>query len=92
MAAEPIRKQNRTVRHQEKWGPKDGRPDCKQIANVAGTRVLIGAGLIVRIQPRFHESKIAMAPILFKPEIVLDEWGPQVGIVSYSVTMYEWIN
>jgi hypothetical protein len=33
-----------------------------------------------------------MPPILFKPEIMLDERGPQVGIVSYSVTMYQRIN
>jgi hypothetical protein len=76
LSAQPIRDQNRRMSQEEKWRPQNGGADGEQITDMAGARVLIGAGLIVRAQPQFHESKVGVAPILFKSQVALDNGRP----------------
>ena len=92
MAAKRIHYQNRYVSQQEEWSPKNCRTHGEQIADVAGACVLIGVGLIVCAQPRFHETQVGMAPILFKSQVVLNDRSPQVGVVPDSITMHQRID
>jgi len=50
---------------------------------------LIRAELVCGVQPPLRKTKISVAPIFLKSQVVLDYGGPQIGIVADAISVHE---
>jgi hypothetical protein len=87
MTAQGIEQQNPKMDKNQEWGPEYCRAHRKMIIHVARGGVLLGPELVTCLNSRSGKKSVGVAPIFFKAQVMLNQDGPRISIITHSVAV-----